>query len=812
MDPYPPLAGEPTEICVELRNLSDVTRTVGAEFFTAAFGIGLPWQPLGARMAEIPPHGRTRICLAWVPPVPGQFCVQVILNDASQVYAPQVSQRNLDVQEVLLPGKPTETIFLVGNPTGVETTLLLEVKRYLPGWILTVDPPELLDMKPDEVRPVTLVVTPPPGDMPEDGAVVADIEAYYLSPIQERVLVGGFRKIFRPPVPIHRPHEPPYAESEIMIEPYPPRAGEPAVICTEIRNPTPYTQTVQVEFGVANFGIGLRFMPIDQQTVVLPPMSRTRVCTRWVPSIGGHFCAQVIIRQPGYRDVFSQRNMDVAEFLVPGMPDHFSFPVGNPFPNRSITVTLGMVEHLAGWSAELSSYVIPDIPPHAFKVVTLTVTPDQDLSRIEDGQPVIDIEGYFDGYLLGGFRKLFRPPISIHRPADPPYAEREITIQPYPPRAGEPTEICVELRNPTAYSQTVWVEFAWANFGIGLPFHAFHGQSVTLPPYSLVKKCTKWVPPFAGRFCVQVTVRDPKSRLPDLRSQRNLDVGEVFRPGEWTAPLVFPVGNPFTVTTDIRLTPFVHRDGWLARLEPPSLPAMAPGETRPVTLTVYVPGGPLPEDETPVVDVEAHALGRLIGGFRKVYRPPVPIHLPKDPIYAESEISITPYPPRERQPTEICVDVRNPTDEPQTFTVTLAVANFGIGLPFHDIARPIVLTLPPHSIRRACVTWVPPFGGQFCARVTLEMAGHRPVWSQRNLDVSEVLRPGEPSQLAFPVGNPTERTITITLGMVPYLENWQYALSQDVLPSMEPGEIRKVILTVTPPAAGSHAGRWIARR
>ena len=53
--------------------------------------------------------------------------------------------------------------------------------------------------------------------------------------------------------------------------------------------------------------------------------------------------------------------------------------------------------------------------------------------------------------LLGGFRKLFRPPIPIHHPDDPPYAEREISIEPYPPRAGEPTEICVELRNPTDY-------------------------------------------------------------------------------------------------------------------------------------------------------------------------------------------------------------------------------------------------------------------------------------------------------------------------------------------------------------------------
>ncbi|MFC2038054.1 hypothetical protein ACFLYD_08900, partial [Chloroflexota bacterium] len=52
-------------------------------------------------------------------------------------------------------------------------------------------------------------------------------------------------------------------------------------------------------------------------------------------------------------------------------------------------------------------------------------------------------------YLIGGFRKVFRPPIKLHPFPDPPYAEREITVHPYPPLAGEPTEVCVELRNPT---------------------------------------------------------------------------------------------------------------------------------------------------------------------------------------------------------------------------------------------------------------------------------------------------------------------------------------------------------------------------
>ena len=796
--PYPPLPGEPTNICVELRNLTNVTQTVDLGFDIANFGIGLPWTLIGQRTAEIPPFGKTKVCVTWIPPGPGHFCVQVYLNDPLKRYIPQWSQRNLDVNEILLPGVLAQTVLPIGNPNPFTTTIYLtatQVDSFFDVWL---DVTTLPDMGPNEVRPVTLFVMPGQGPMPEDGTPVADVEAFFQNALREEILIGGIRKIFRPPIPIHQPHEPPYGESEISIQPYPPRAGEPVVICTELRNPTPVTQTVNVEFGVANFGIGMPFVPIDHQVVEIPPFSKIKVCTTWVPPIGGHFCVQIFVRQPGYRGVFSQRNMDVAEYLRPNTPDLFEFPVGNPF-DEAITVTLGLVEHLPGWDVSLSDYIIPNLLSHTHKMVTMVVTPTGNLADLEDESPVVDVEAYVDNRLLGGFRKLFRPPIPIHHPEDPPYAEREISIEPYPPRAGEPTEICVELRNPTDFPQTIWVEFAWANFGIGLPFHPFHGQMVTLPPHSVIKKCTVWVPPFPGHFCVQVSLIDPEQRYRVMRSQRNIDVGEVFIPGQPTKPFVFRVGNPLTFTTNIEMAAFVHLRGWDAMLDPPFLPNMAPDETRPVTLTVFVPPGPLPPDDVPVVDVEAHAAGRLIGGFRKIYRPPVPIHRPQDPIYAESEISINPYPPREREPTEICVDVRNPTDAPQTITVTFAVANFGIGLPFHDIARPIAVTVPPNSIKRVCVTWVPPFGGHFCARVTLQIPGHEPVWSQRNMDVGEILIPGKPSALTFPVGNPTTRTVTVTLGLVPHLESWALELSQDVLPNMQPNETRVVTLTVTRP-------------
>ena len=77
--------------------------------------------------------------------------------------------------------------------------------------------------------------------------------------------------------------------------------------------------------------------------------------------------------------------------------------------------------------------------------------------------PIVDVEGYLNGQPIGRFRKMDSPAVPLHVLPDPSYAEQEITIDPYPLLAGEPTEICVDLRNPTPYPQNVVVHFSWAN-------------------------------------------------------------------------------------------------------------------------------------------------------------------------------------------------------------------------------------------------------------------------------------------------------------------------------------------------------------
>jgi hypothetical protein len=799
LDPEPPIPGRPVEICAWVINTSDTPQTVTVDFGVANFGIGLPFTPIDSRTITVPPFSRAKTCVIWIPQQPGHWCLQAILHVPQ--FPDERSQRNIDIWEYLHPGIPADTVFPVQNSTGARTTIELSPTNIMPGWVAFFTPPVLTDMGVDETRPVTLTVVPPQGVLLGSREPIVDVEAR--SDGGAGPLIGGFRKLDWPPVPLHRMQDPPYAESEITIEPYPPLAGEPTRICVELRNISDEPQKVDVGFEVSQLGIGLPFTPIDHQQITIAPHDTARVCTMWVPPQAGHFCVQIRLIDPQQRYVeqISQRNMDVNEVLPPGEKVLFVFPVQNPQPYPIVvTLTAQRVDSFFDVSFDVPTFPLGQgeiRPVTAFVTRTLGSMPDP-------GTVIADIEAtYLNDQqqlrLLGGIRKEFQPPIPIHRPGDPPYAEREITINPYPPRAGEPTEICVELRNSTDVSQTIWVEFAWANFGIGLPFHPFHGQEVTLPPHSIVKKCTTWVPPFAGHFCAQIRLIDPQQRYADQMSQRNMDVGEIFVPGQ-PSTLVFPVGNSTTQVATVTLGLIPHVEGWAIALSQVVLPNMGLNETRLVTLTVTPPSGVLfPEDDTPIVDVEAYIGHELIGGFRKIYRPPITIHPAGDPIYAESEIHINPYPPGKRQPTEICTDIRNPTDVTQTFTVTFAVANFGIGLPFHDIARPIAVTLPPHSIKTVCITWVPPFGGHFCAKITIETPGHDPVWSQRNMDVGEIFVPGQPSMLVFPVGNSITQVATVTLGLVPHIDGWGIALSQVVLPNMQLNETRLVTLTVTPP-------------
>jgi hypothetical protein len=765
--PYPPLAGQPTEVCVELRNPTSAPYDVAVQFSWADFGIGIPFTPInGLRPVHLPAHSLVKECIHWVPPVSGHVCLQVELF--MDGHHPQRSQRNIDVDEPLRPLVPHSLAFPVGNPLTERATVTLETITHLSKWEAKLSPQQLPDMAPGEVREVVLTVMPP-AQLPPEGTAVVDVEAY-----ANEQLIGGFRKVFRPPVTLHPLPDPPYAEREITVHPEPPLVGWPTQICVELRNPTPVPQDVMVQFSWANFGIGIPFTPINGlRPVHLPAHSLVNECIHWIPPVGGHVCLQVELFADGYEVQRSQRNVDVAEVLVPGEPDSVVFRVGNPLTER-VTVTLGVITHLPGWEVELSPDQLPNMGPGETRPVTLTVVPPDELP--DDGDVVVEVEAYAKGRLIGGFRKAFRPPVPIHRPKDPVYAESEIFVDPYPVIPGVPTKLGVEVFNPTNQDEIVTATFSIAHFGIGLPFTTSHivpnPIRIFVPRHGAARGHVFWRPPlWRGKFCVRVTLQVENHE--PLWSQRNIDLGEPLRPGQPHA-LPFQVGAwPYTEPVTVALGLVPHMAGWELELSPDILPNVKPGEPVTATLTVIPPADAQLGTGAPIVDVEGFVDGQLIGGFRKLDIPPIPVHKVHEPTYAESEIHVDPYPPQAGQPTQVSAVLQNTSGQTATVNLTYGWAKFGVGIPFTTtgMAPPTrTLSLRPHMTGTAGVTWTPITSGHQCLQVILtDPEGHyAPQRSQLNLDVSERPPCGTTKVFTFTVYNDSPFTVTVQLGLITF--------------------------------------------
>ena len=797
--PEPPVAGNLTRLCAEVVNRDPQQAHVATlEFRVANFGIGLSFDAVGKTDVHVPPGGAALGCVIWTPPMPGHWCIEIVILQPG--CEPQHSQRNIDMDEPLEPGVPHRRVFPVGNPFNHPVTVTLGLIPHLPDWQFELSQDVLPDVPPGEVREVTLTVGPPPEQsLPPAGHPIVDVEAFV-----EGQLIGGFRKIFRPPVTLHRFPDPGYAESEITVHPYPPRAGEPTEICVELRNPSDVPQSVTVLFSWAAFGIGLPFTPIDGPRVVhLPPHSIVNECLHWIPPVGGNICLQVELEMEGYPPQRSQRNLDVHEPLEPGVPHTRVFPVHNPF-SHPVTVTLGLIPHLPDWQLELSQDVLPNMAPHETREVSLTVVPPPGQPLPPDGQPIVDVEAFVGGELIGGFRKIHRPPVPVHQPKDPIYAETEIGVDPYPAIAGQPTQLSVELRNPTEQDQVVMVTFAVGPFGLGLPFDTDYVHpnpiQIFVPANGAARGHVIWDPPdWSGKFCVQVRL-DVEGHEP-VFSRRNIDVGEPLRPGE-PHVLSFPVSTGhFTAPVTITLGLINHMPGWEATLGADMFPDVPPGETITTTLTVVPAGDAALGSGLPIVDVEAYVDGELIGGFRKLDVPPVPLHKPHEKGYAESEIRVFPYPPLVDQQSKVSAVLQNASADPVTVNVEFGWANFGMGIPFRNdgmVPPNRSVTVGAGLTTTVDVTWTPIQSGHQCILVRLSDAEglYEPQVSQRNVDVEQRPPCNVTKVFTFTVYNDSPLTATVDLGLITFdvPANWQ--VTTEPTGSVPVGPHSELVVTV----------------
>lgn len=616
--PYPLVVGQPTHLCTTIANTSAMTQTVGVHFLLANFGIGLPFTPIAAagnpRIVTIPPHGSVTVCIAWVPATPGHQCLRVVVFDVQQQFEPMISQRNVDVSEVLVPGQPATFEVPVHNDSDARVQVGMVVRNNCPGWTVIVDPLSFI-LAPGGTQAVLVTVTPPPGAVLGSGCTI-DIEAWEVDQAGNLLrLIGGVRKIDEPLIPLGDPGERPFAEKEIRVLPYPLRSNEPAEVCVTLENNTGTDQIVTVEFLLSGFGIGLIYNQItpmsgtNPQTVLIPAHTTLDVCMHFWPGAPGHHCLAVRLSLANGYVTWSYRNLDVVELLEPGVPMDVPISVANPTAVMA-DIDLVVDNTCAGWGAFVTPTTLWAVGPNSTDVRTAILTVVPPLALPLGSNCHIDLLAYINGRLIGGIRKIDRPPTAP--PIDEPHwAEREISVTPDPPVVGWPAQLCVKLVNPTAVAQTVDVTFAVADFGAGLGFADIQTvPDVVIPPYGVVMVCIPWVPSPGGTLhrCVRVQIHQDGYR--DVFSQRNINL------------LTFPLGLVRVPGGQVDLPPFLlHNPG------PDPMPYFF--HVRPVGLVGMLiemidaqTGGVVPPTEEIVLDPgETHAFFLRIMADGKVAQP-----------------------------------------------------------------------------------------------------------------------------------------------------------------------------------------------
>jgi hypothetical protein len=342
--------------------------------------------------------------------------------------------------------------------------------------------------------------------------------------------------------------QPPYAESEIQINPYPLVTGHPSHITARVTNnlPTPQVLTVSFQTSADRFGIGLNFSSFDTRVVTVPGNSSVIVGTDFTPVSSGHYCIQVKVVGASGLPVYTQHNLDVTEDLQAGVTDTLTFKVGNPTAAPA-NIQLVVVNTCPGWTAVVSPTVLTAVLPNDgdIRSASLLVTPPN--PAVFGSACHIDVQGWIGDQLIGGIRKLDVPPVHLPPNVQPAWEEPETSVVPDPPTVGQPSQICVQLQNPLGFARSVTLDYQVADFGAGVPFTSVGSQNWTLPPHSLANYCHPWTPTPGGTLhrCIGIVLS--QAGYQDEFSQRNIDLVSAppARPDRTDVPFV--VGNPDNV-------------------------------------------------------------------------------------------------------------------------------------------------------------------------------------------------------------------------------------------------------------------------
>jgi hypothetical protein len=166
-------------------------------------------------------------------------------------------------------------------------------------------------------------------------------------------------------------------------------------------------------------------VPYTRTVQAAPGMTVTAWVT-WTPAFSGSHCVMVKLIDPDgdYEDLISQRNVDVVERPACGQTETFTLTVYND-QTSAVTVEIGMItfDVPADWLVSTMPSATLELGPLAEGTISVTVNipcptsrqavlDQQELAALQQGAgvvPIIDVEGYVGGELVGGIELQFPP-------------------------------------------------------------------------------------------------------------------------------------------------------------------------------------------------------------------------------------------------------------------------------------------------------------------------------------------------------------------------------------------------------------------
>lgn len=647
VDTDPPIVGEANRICAQIMNEMATPITSCSVLFSALpFGFGGNFTPVGTLTNVRLNPGANTLCVPYTPTFSGHTCVQATIHCPG--FPDQISQRNLDDDEIIQPGGNDSIQFLLCNPDRQQPqTIQTNILENCEGVsFMLSDPNPTLGPGACIVETLTASVAAgvQPGTM-----CVADVVGYI-----GRQLIGGVRKkltVGTPACVIRKKADRRLVcpgdvvtytidvacreeVKTLVVKDFVP-AGTTFVSAS---GPGMLHASGAVSWALPATSAASLTLTVRINATTPPGTTITNIAQLEAPLSQSSNPVSILVARECAGDIVVLKSVDKAS-VCPGDFLTYTITVKNnrSSPIAPLTVTddippgtIFVAANLGGTFSPTPApgqvkWTLPSLAPGAMVDLTFTVQVSCDAkpgTQIDNVAVVQLASAALRSNQVVSVVTRACPPVS--HPCDgPPWAERSITVAEDPPIVGKPNQICTDVVNNTSGPISMCsILFGVFPFSFGAPFIPVGSlMNITLVPGTNTL-CIPYAPNFSGHTCVQAIIQCPGFE-PQI-SQRNLENKELIPPGE-DDRLEFGVcnpdpTNPMVVQLNLMST---CPEGVTGSLSENPL-ALAPGECRTVMITVNV-GPNVPTGTMCTFDVVGYTTAvattaivpRLIGGVQK---------------------------------------------------------------------------------------------------------------------------------------------------------------------------------------------------